>query len=285
VYDPVYYWIWVPDVEWAPAWVTWRVGGGYIGWAPRAPVRFGVAVGAPAFVFVETRRFEEPVQPSVVVVNNTKVINQTTVINNVTHEVRSVGGAAPQKVVIVQGPDASVVEKATGKKLSAVPVQEAARRTQAPSIAPARAIEPRGTEKPAVTTPVLRAPQSESKAVPEYKPAPENKAAPEPKAPKIEAPQNSGSPSEHKAAPEPNAPKYEQPQDSHPAPEHRAAPEQRAAPESHGVAPAAPPHQPAPGGSPQNPPKHEEEKGKKEKGQEGGNGHEQEAGRHGNEQT
>jgi hypothetical protein len=36
-YDDFYGWIWVPDSEWAPAWVTWRSGGGYYGWAPLMP--------------------------------------------------------------------------------------------------------------------------------------------------------------------------------------------------------------------------------------------------------
>ncbi len=36
-YDDFYGWIWVPDSEWAPAWVTWRTGGGYYGWAPLMP--------------------------------------------------------------------------------------------------------------------------------------------------------------------------------------------------------------------------------------------------------
>ena len=30
-------WVWVPGREWAPAWVAWRSGGGYYGWAPLAP--------------------------------------------------------------------------------------------------------------------------------------------------------------------------------------------------------------------------------------------------------
>src|SRR5205814_6988424 len=54
VYDPVYAWIWVPGTEWAPAWVSWRLGGGYIGWAPLPPRGFAVSLGAPQFVFVET---------------------------------------------------------------------------------------------------------------------------------------------------------------------------------------------------------------------------------------
>ena len=31
-------WLWVPDTEWAPAWVTWRDGDEAIGWAPLPPL-------------------------------------------------------------------------------------------------------------------------------------------------------------------------------------------------------------------------------------------------------
>lgn len=30
-------WVWVPGTRWAPAWVSWRFGGGYAGWAPLPP--------------------------------------------------------------------------------------------------------------------------------------------------------------------------------------------------------------------------------------------------------
>jgi len=36
-YDTFYRWVWVPDNTWAPAWVVWRNGGGYYGWAPMSP--------------------------------------------------------------------------------------------------------------------------------------------------------------------------------------------------------------------------------------------------------
>lgn len=36
-YDDFYGWVWVPDTTWGPAWVTWRSGGGYYGWAPLMP--------------------------------------------------------------------------------------------------------------------------------------------------------------------------------------------------------------------------------------------------------
>ena len=36
-YNSYYGWIWIPGHEWAPAWVSWRSGGGYYGWAPMGP--------------------------------------------------------------------------------------------------------------------------------------------------------------------------------------------------------------------------------------------------------
>ena len=46
-------WVWVPGYRWAPAWVSWRYGGGYCGWAPLPPETFigaeyaepGLAIG------------------------------------------------------------------------------------------------------------------------------------------------------------------------------------------------------------------------------------------------
>ena len=36
-YNGYYGWIWIPGYQWAPAWVNWRSGGGYYGWAPMGP--------------------------------------------------------------------------------------------------------------------------------------------------------------------------------------------------------------------------------------------------------
>src|ERR1700692_1388685 len=41
-------WVWVPGYQWAPAWVSWRYGGGYCGWAPLPPETFiGAEYGEP----------------------------------------------------------------------------------------------------------------------------------------------------------------------------------------------------------------------------------------------
>jgi hypothetical protein len=57
--DPVYGWVWAPDTTWGPAWVDWRFGGGYVGWAPLAP--WGVSVSydaySPWWVFVDSPHF------------------------------------------------------------------------------------------------------------------------------------------------------------------------------------------------------------------------------------
>src|SRR5262245_40429342 len=36
-HDPGLGWVWVPGYDWAPAWVSYRSGGGYAGWAPLTP--------------------------------------------------------------------------------------------------------------------------------------------------------------------------------------------------------------------------------------------------------
>ncbi len=56
VLSPVYGWVWVPGTQWAPAWVIWRHGGGYIGWAPFAPT-FAFGHYDPFWMFVDTGYF------------------------------------------------------------------------------------------------------------------------------------------------------------------------------------------------------------------------------------
>ncbi len=87
VWDSYYGWLWVPGAEWAPAWVAWREGSDYVGWAPLPPsCDFGpqgttiyaeqVVYAPNTFVFVERRHFCEPIRPSVLIVNQT-IVNQT----------------------------------------------------------------------------------------------------------------------------------------------------------------------------------------------------------------
>ena len=47
-------WVWIPDSAWAPSWVAWQYGGGFIGWAPLAPPDAVVEV---AWIYVEASAF------------------------------------------------------------------------------------------------------------------------------------------------------------------------------------------------------------------------------------
>lgn len=45
-YDDYYGWIWIPDDQWAPAWVDWRYDDDYVGWAPLPPYAlFSINIG------------------------------------------------------------------------------------------------------------------------------------------------------------------------------------------------------------------------------------------------
>lgn len=57
--DQTHGWLWLPDTEWGPAWVDWRDGGGYLGWAPLPPPRF-VSSYRPSWFFVRSGVFASP---------------------------------------------------------------------------------------------------------------------------------------------------------------------------------------------------------------------------------
>jgi hypothetical protein len=128
--DPAYGWVWAPGIEWAPAWVTWRIGSGYIGWAPVPPR--GVTMPGSLFTFVKTARFQSPIRPSMVIVNNSALINNSIALNNIRRQHRSVGGAGTQEVVINQGPNLGQIEKASGRTIKAIAIGEAARQARVP---------------------------------------------------------------------------------------------------------------------------------------------------------
>ena len=89
-------WAWIPGYDWGPAWVNWRTGGGYYGWAPLGPgVSINVRVNLPSFhwVFLPRHRvyhhyayrYYAPHHTRVKIYNNTTVINNTYVYNNQTY--------------------------------------------------------------------------------------------------------------------------------------------------------------------------------------------------------
>jgi Family of unknown function (DUF6600) len=135
VFDSEAGWVWVPGIEWAPAWVSWRVGGGYCGWAPLAPR--GVVVATHTYVFVEVVRLRDPLRPTKVFVNNTRILNHTTAVGKFKHATRKFGGVS-QRVIINEGPGVRVIQRATGRRFESVSIREAVRRNPVPSEAVAK---------------------------------------------------------------------------------------------------------------------------------------------------
>ncbi|MDB5031884.1 DUF6600 domain-containing protein [Mucilaginibacter sp.] len=90
-YDDYYGWEWIPGYEWAPAWVSWRHGGGYYGWAPLMPgisisLSFGSGYRAPDtyWSFAPEGYINRPNIYNYYVPHNrvVNIINRTTIVNN-----------------------------------------------------------------------------------------------------------------------------------------------------------------------------------------------------------
>lgn len=83
VHTPYRGWGWIPGYEWGPAWVEWRSGNGYYGWAPMAP-RMTVAVHVPInlWIFVPRRHIYATHIPRYWTYGRRNIYNRTTVINN-----------------------------------------------------------------------------------------------------------------------------------------------------------------------------------------------------------
>ncbi len=171
-------WFWVPRTRWAPAWVSWHHGGGYVGWAPlqpsvrivrEAPVEVDVRLIPPrAFVFVEEKRFLEPVRPTTVVVNNTTIINKTVNITNI---------KVVNNTVINEGPRTQVIEQATGRTVQPVPIHELRRKTEAAVVAAKHAASP--TTEQRLSVPIQPQPNRQPAAQSTFQPtatAPSNPA-------------------------------------------------------------------------------------------------------------
>jgi len=104
-------WVWTADIEWAPAWVSWRKNDDYIGWAPLPPEahfdrRAGIRnwadnyydIGPDQYCFVPATQFgAQRVLPTIVPAErNLSIVSQTTNVTNITYNNTS---------IVDQGPD------------------------------------------------------------------------------------------------------------------------------------------------------------------------------------
>ena len=109
-------WVWVPGREWGPAWVSWRTGGDYVGWAPLPPrsaedegevvyegrsitgrVDVDYDIGPSYYNFVDVRYIGAPVlrdhifEPS----RNSDYIRRTVNVTNITYKDSTVRNYGP----------------------------------------------------------------------------------------------------------------------------------------------------------------------------------------------
>ena len=128
-----YGWVWRPGYEWGPAWVSWRFGGGYAGWAPLPPETEVVYEGRPLtghldvefdigpgyYNFVDVRYIGEPVLRSriVDVSQNVVYINQTVNVTNITYK---------NKTVYNYGPDLNVVNQYSSRPIQKLKIERQA---------------------------------------------------------------------------------------------------------------------------------------------------------------
>ncbi len=103
-------WVWVPGDEWAPAWVSWRKGNDYVGWAPLPPeARFergrGIHnwadnyydIGPDQYCFVPAtdlgaQQIEHTIIP---VERNVTIVNQTINVTNITYNNTTIVNQGP----------------------------------------------------------------------------------------------------------------------------------------------------------------------------------------------
>jgi hypothetical protein len=106
-------WIWVPGRDWAPAWVSWRTGGDYVGWAPLPPrgggdvfydnrpitaqVDVDFDIGPSYYNFIDVRYIGEPVLRERIFAadQNVTYITRTVNVTNITYRDNQVYSYGP----------------------------------------------------------------------------------------------------------------------------------------------------------------------------------------------
>lgn len=122
-YSNNYGWAWIPGYEWAPAWVSWRSGGGYYGWAPLGPnmsINVSLGIADLLWTFLPSRyignrrmhRYYVNQDRRHYAINNTYIINNTRIVNN--HYYAS-------------GPSNAEIQHSTGRRVSERRIVDASR--------------------------------------------------------------------------------------------------------------------------------------------------------------
>ena len=123
-YDIAYGWMWLPDTVWGPAWVAWRRGGGYCGWAP---LDFGISVNIVItgghyiphdhWIFVHDRDLpERRIERRRVDHARNSALEQTSTLNSRLREERN--------ATYLPGPEPAEIQQATRRRINEVAIRE-----------------------------------------------------------------------------------------------------------------------------------------------------------------
>jgi len=124
-------WVWVPGREWGPAWVSWRTGGDYVGWAPLPPRRAGeywdeqpitarvdidFDIGPAYYNFIDVRYIGEPVLRERIFAadQNVTYISKTVNVTNITYN---------NSAVYNYGPDFNTLSRYSTRPIQRLSVQ------------------------------------------------------------------------------------------------------------------------------------------------------------------
>jgi hypothetical protein len=258
--DPTYGWLWLPGFSWAPAWVDWRFGGGYCGWAPLAPAGYvWRRGGSEAWHFADASRFGESRISNVIVRDPEQIRQAFAATARVQNPMQAQGvrwNAGPRAAELANAgvsvrhaqstrpntlrltSSTTVVPKTKGRpqpRAAAVPPPPAPTAGGPGAHAPPETTPRAPQARPQQPRAAPKAPVTSAPSVPPAKP--QRPAHPAPAAP---APARPAPTVSHAPAPAPPAP---------PPPSHEAAPAPHAhpapPPPSHEAAPAPHAHPPA----------------------------------------
>lgn len=128
VNDPGMGWIWIAGDDWGPAWVDWRRGDDYVGWAPLPPDEFIVEYrNDPVYwSFVRPRyllaprvfRLFVPRRERVVIIRRTVLVNRTVILDRRDRDRRG-------RVAVNAGIDPGLIARAQGRPIRAAKVEPA----------------------------------------------------------------------------------------------------------------------------------------------------------------
>jgi hypothetical protein len=137
-------WVWAPGREWGPAWVSWRTGGDYVGWAPLPPRRGGdiyvdfspitaqvdvdFDIGPAYYNFIDVRYIGEPVLRERIFAadQNVTYISKTVNVTNITYS---------NSQVYNYGPDYNTLSRYSTRPIQKLTIQ---RETNGDPLAAAR---------------------------------------------------------------------------------------------------------------------------------------------------